>query len=102
MFGDDDPGAARHESGGRGDVYGAFGVSARAASIYHAFGRIDLLGEAAHGAGEADDLGHCFALHTQRGQERGGDGGWSATLHDGLQGALGLALGEGLPVRCFP
>ena len=46
--------------------------------------------------------GTALPPYTQRGQERGGGGGWSATLHDGLQGALGLTLGEGLTVAGFP
>src|SRR5215210_4674705 len=98
MFGYYDAGPTRHERGRRGDVYGPLRVTARATGVDDAFGGLDLRGEAAHRTGEADDLGYSLPPDAQRGKKRGRGRGGSIALHDGLERAFRLALGQDLPI----
>ncbi len=74
VLGDRYAGAAGHEGGGGGDVYGALRVAAGAAGVDDVLRGLDARGEAAHRAGEADDLGHRLAAHSERGEQGRGDG----------------------------
>src|SRR5215208_4233581 len=85
-------------SASRTSALPAWLVAARAAGVDDALGGLDRSGEAAHRTGEADDLRYSLPPDAQRGKKRGRGRGGSIALHDGLERAFRLALGQDLPI----